>query len=485
MIKKKKISKKRKIIYTLATIIGIILILGIYNSYKPLPKGISLEGEYHNVSESSIDFLYDLTYEDSSGGRVYEQELFDEIYKKIDQAEKYILIDMFLWTRGEEEPYRDYAKELSTHIIDRKKQIPDLEVVVITDPYNTGYNSFEVEYFEDLKDNNIPVIFTNLNKLRDSNILYSPIWRTFFQILGEPTNGWIKIPGIPGKGSVRAFLKLLNFKANHRKTALMDCGNQMCSFVVSTNPSGSGAKHSNVGVSIVGGIYQDLYNSENSVIEMSGEEKLNWNFDFVEKQEQEKDIQIKLVTEGKIKESILEEIKSSEEGDEIKIAMFYFSERDITRELLDASERGVLIELILDPSKTGFGRDKFGIPSRFVADELVKKSNGKIKIRYYDTEEEQFHTKLIVFVKGNKIIIILGSANYTRRNLDDLNLESDVKLVIPKEKNISKEILNYFERIWTNENGASFTVSYEEFNKGSFLRKSQYRFQELFGSGTF
>lgn len=473
--------KKRWIFFALLII---VIVLGVFNSYKSLPNGISYTGEIIKVSEQEIDFLYDLTYE-AEEKRIYDHEIFDKILETIDSAEKYVLIDMFLWSKGNEEPMRDLAQEMTDHLIKRKKEIPELKVIVITDLYNTGYGSFDVDYFEQMKDVEIDVVFTDLNKLRDSNLLYSPLWRTFFQILGDPSGGWVQIPGYSEKGSIRAFLKLMNFKANHRKTMIADCGNQMCSFVISANPAGSGAEHSNVGFLVKNNIYQDIYNSEKTVLNMSGYKFDDWDFSFVKANlEETKDIEIQLLTEKKIKDNILMKINESQKDEEIKIAIFYFSDREIIRALLKASERGVDIKIIADPSKTGFGRDKFGVPTRMVISELIKKSNGKIKAKYYDTDAEQFHTKMSIFSNQNNLTVILGSGNYTRRNLDNLNLEADLKVKIPIDKNMSLEILEYFEKMWNN-NGGHYTIDSNSFTQPSLWRTIQYRFQEFSGASTF
>ncbi|MHA1693803.1 MAG: phospholipase D-like domain-containing protein [Candidatus Helarchaeota archaeon] len=483
-IKKLIKNNKKKII--LFFFISSIIFLGIYNSYKPLPKGISMNGKIYNISETDIKFLYDLTYNNSNGEIVYNQTIFDNIIKSIDSAKKYILIDMFLWGEGKKEPYRNVSKEITQHLIQKKKEIPKIEIIVISDDYNTNYNSFKLSYFEDLKNNNISVIFTNGNRLRDSNLIYSPIWRTFFQILGEPKKGWIKTPFYPKKTSIRSFLKLLNFKANHRKIMIADNGNKMYSFIISANPDASSSRHSNVGVIIKENIYKDIYESEQAVLKMSNAEIPKWNFDFVqENNATKKPVQVQLLTENKIKQQIINEITNTKKGEKIKIAMFYLSDRDFIKSLLDASKRGVDIEIILDPSKDAFGMSKHGIPNRPVIEELLKKSDNKIKIKYYNVHKEQFHTKLIIIIKKDKVIIVLGSANYTRRNLEDLNLESDVKIIAPKNSQIVKEVLDYFEMIYTNKDNNHYTIETNSYPKSSLLRKLQYRFQEFTGSGTF
>jgi len=77
----------------------------------------------------------------------------------------------------------------------------------------------------------------------------------------------------------------------------------------------------------------------------------------------------------------------------------------VTRDKFDtllvnkAAEAGVDVKIILDPSKDAFGREKNGIPNQPVAYELTKKSHGKIRIRWYHTHGEQFHTKLTLIEK--------------------------------------------------------------------------------------
>ena len=57
-IKKEFLKKKKKCI--LVGLLILFIFVGICNSYKPLPEGISFEGEVHKISESDIEFLHDL-----------------------------------------------------------------------------------------------------------------------------------------------------------------------------------------------------------------------------------------------------------------------------------------------------------------------------------------------------------------------------------------------------------------------------------------
>ena len=109
------------------------------------------------------------------------------------------------------------------------------------------------------------------------------------------------------------------------------------------------------------------------------------------------------------------------------MGMFYLSDSKVMDQLLKASQRGVEVRLILDPNQNAFGRDKIGIPNRPAAAELIKKSKGKISIRWYNTGNEQYHTKLMYIAKPTgESVITGGSTNFTQRNLNDLNLENNI-----------------------------------------------------------
>ena len=96
------------------------------------------------------------------------------------------------------------------------------------------------------------------------------------------------------------------------------------------------------------------------------------------------------MTEGKIKQHLLKEIRDTKAANTINIGVFYLSDRDIIKELIKASERNVAINIVLDANKDAFGREKNGIPNRPVAHELRSKSNNKINIKCYNTNGEQY-----------------------------------------------------------------------------------------------
>jgi HKD family nuclease len=135
--------------------------------------------------------------------------------------------------------------------------------------------------------------------------------------------------------------------------------------------------------------------------------------------------------------------------------------------------------MILDPNQHAFGQQKIGLPNRPVAAEMVEEGKGNIEIKWYNTGGEQYHPKMI-YIKGKEdSSIIGGSANFTRRNLFDLNLETDIKIMSPNNEEIIMEMDSYFQRLWNNEE-AEFTLPLEKYqDETTFIKKVLYRLQKL------
>jgi len=239
-----------------------------------------------------------------------------------------------------------------------------------------------------------------------------------------------------------------------------------------------------VGILIRGKIYKDLIKSESVVAEFSGSSITIPEINTIEKEgKNEKNVQVQLLTEEKIRDSLLREFDSAQAGESIDIAMFYLSDRKIVKALLRASERGVDVRLILDANKDAFAREKSGIPNRQVAYELVKKSQGKIQIRWYQTSGEQFHSKMIIIKKSDgRVIVFIGSANLTKRNIGRYNLETNVKVISLAETGFSQEVLEYYEKLWSNKD-AEYTIDFKEYGDDS--KYWLYRFQEASGFSSF
>ncbi|MBT3250634.1 MAG: phospholipase [Candidatus Marinimicrobia bacterium] len=472
-----------------------ISLVGIYQSVKPLPEGVNYRSAPITIPQDNVKFLTDLTYIDPEGKLIHDQEIFDTMFSLIDSAEQYILIDGFLFNPylgRMDSCYRKLTEELSKKLIDKKQSDPSIKIDLIMDPINTWYGGRILDEIDSMKVEGINVHYTDLTKLRDSNFIYSPIWRVFFQWFGNSDKIGI-LPNIVSpeskKISLRSYLTFLNLKVNHRKSFITFSNGKIYSIVTSANPHSASSAFSNVAILIEGEFGKELYDVERSMAEFSGFSLDGDNIIEVDTPSvisDEDDIQIEIITEGQIKKSIISLLKGANPGDSISIAMFHLSNRKVIQTILNTSKRGVSIRLILDPNKDGFGYPQNGIPNRPAAHEIIKKSNGRIKIRWYHTHGEEFHTKLLINKQSNgQSVYILGSSNITRKNIGNYNLELDVKITTTTTNNLTQELTDYFEKIWKNRDGNYYTANYEVFEDKSKFKTIIYRLQEFTGISNF
>ena len=446
-----------RVLIVLVCIFFIGLIIGFFHTIKPLPSDVSYEGELHQISAADVEFLYDLTYRNESGERVIEQEIFPRVFSLVDKAERLIVIDAFLFNNDYQgkEKLVPLTTMLKDKLVERKRQNPSMTIIFITDEINNFYGSYLSDELENLIAENITVIVTDTTRLRDSNPIYSGFWRLGLQWFGTAGQGSIQHPlGNPSNNvTMRAFLKLLNTKANHRKVFIADTNDSFTTILTSANPHEASSLHSNIAFVVKRKLWRDALVSEQAVATFSGNpipELSVFENSITNDSDGTEQYTAQLLTEGKIKKSLIRDIDSMSSGEEIDLAMFYLSDRDIVKSLKRAAARDVKLRVILDPNKDAFSREKNGIPNRQVGFELDEKGTS---VRWYSTHGEQFHTKLIVLHKKNMTVVYGGSANYTRRNLNDLNLESVIRITAPRTSILTARIEAYFTRLWNNEHG--------------------------------
>lgn len=458
-------------------IIGLIILITatiLYQTNKPLPEGLSFEGEVYPVED--IQFLYDLTYKKQNGESESDQQIFQRMLEAIGEAENFIVMDMFLFNgyHDGDRNYPDLSGTLTDKLIAQKEKNPDMEITIITDRINSTYGSHGVAEFEKLKENGINVIFTALIPLRDSNPIYSAFWRVFLQWFGQGGKGWLPNPLAKNAPDVtlRSYLDLMNIKANHRKVFMTE----KTGIVTSANAHDASGFHSNIAFEVKGPILSDLIKSEQAVVNYSASGSLP----SIKKKAAEKDYAIKaqVLTEGKIYKHILKEIEEAGEGETIWLGMFYLADRKVVNALKDAADRGIQVKMILDPNQNAFGTEKVGLPNIPVAAELDKLGSENIKIRWYNTGLEQYHPKLMYITGKENSILIGGSANFTRRNLDDLNLETNLKIMAPSQSEVIQDVDAYFKKLWEND-GAVYTNDYQSNEKLPTLKYIAYRLQKL------
>ena len=466
--------------------------------FVPPPAAVALEYPPRTVED--VQFFNDASWIDETGGRQLSQTLFDAVFEGIRAAKNIIVIDMFLfnqWQGPVPETHRALASELTDVLVEQQQKHPDMDIVVISDPINTVYGGTESAQFERLKAAGVHVVLTRLDQLQDSNPFWSGIWRALAHPWGNSTGDLLPNPFGAGRVSIRSYLTLFNFKANHRKLMIADNqGEDLHGWVSSANPHDGSSAHRNIALRFSGAVVLDLLNSERELLKMSDSSHLLPSLDqavarlervpkVLAKDSVEDDGQtalIQVVSESKIHEALIRAIDSALKEDEIDLAMFYLSERHIIQSLKLAAERGVRIRVLLDVNNDAFGRAKNGVPNRPVAAELMKAG---VQVRWCVTQGEQCHAKWL-HVKGTKMHeFFVGSANFTRRNLMDLNLETDIRLVVGHDAPIATQMTQFFETQWNNTSGRRYSTHYDDFADDSVWLTIQYRLMEMTGLSTF
>jgi hypothetical protein len=367
----------------------------------------------------------------------------------------------------------------------------------MVDPINSYYRRSPPPELALLSRAGIDVVLTDLVQLRDSNPLYSATWRLALGWWLKPANRGAFGNPLDANGptlSFGALSRIPHFKANHRKLALTGDGmGSLVGIVSSGNPHDASSAHSNVALKLAGEALRPLLVSELAIAGWSGWRGAARFEPFraapaatVTPAPAVDATRARVLTEGAIRDSLVATLDSTGTGDSVDIAQFYFSERRVIEALIAASRRGVAVRVILDPNKDAFGFEKSGLPNREVASELIAASDGGIKLRWYRTHGEQFHAKLAAVRRGDRLWLLLGSANFTRRNLGDFNLEADVAVDAPANSKLAATVSAWFETLWSNRPGASeFTADADVWAEPSQGRYWLYRFMEATGISTF
>jgi hypothetical protein len=446
-------------------------------SKKPEELGLAYAGKFQ---AEKITLLVDETWADSKGKRHVRQEIFDSVFSIIDEAEQFILLDFFLVNRFFYEPgagMRDLSQELAERLVAKRSENPEVKIIFITDPVNTVYGSIESPQFKAMEEAGVQVVWTNLDRLRDSNPFVSKPWRLLVKRWGVGPGNAFQNPMGEGRISIRSLLRLLNFKANHRKVLVTE----KSLLITSGNPHSASSAHWNVALRADGFGMAMACEAESAILEMSGAEK----FKPVEVSETVATTgnQLELLTEIRIKEKVLALLNQAEPDTRMDLSMFYLSDRDVIRAFVDARQRGCNVRVILDPAKDAFGRTKNGIPNRQSAAVLIAAG---IPLRWADTHGEQCHVKMLYVEHADSTAtLLLGSCNYTRRNMDNFNCESNLALSAPLEDENLRRAREVFDRWWSNPDGRIYTTDYETFEDSSKRRRFRAWLMERTGMCTF
>ena len=91
---------------------------------------------------------------------------------------------------------------------------------------------------------------------------------------------------------------------------------------------------------------------------------------------------------------------------------------------------------------------------------------------------------MVEYEQGHSMVI-LGSANFTRRNLNNLNLETNIAVRGSAAIPLFMDIKKYIDLQWNNTDGKKFSVDYSDYADKSFRRRILYHWMERTGMSTF
>ena len=440
----------------------------LWQTNKALPPGTQLASANCVVNADSVGFIADVSAADAYGRPVLSQAIFDSVLSVVRGARRFIVLDYHLiGARADRAtPQRSLARELTDALLAQRREHPGVAVLFITDPVNEGYGAAPREELALLRAAGVTVVSTDLDALRDSNFLYTSLWRL--------TLRWWDVP----RGPFGSETRRLNFKANHRKLIIADDGHEGLTGVVgSANPLDAQSDWSNVAAQVRGGELGALLESELAIARFSGWRGAEAPFRPAEQAAarcQDANAgspltssiaRVQLLTEGAIRSALLAELDAAARGDTVQIAAFRLADRDVVQSLLDAARRGVGVRLILDPSEDRTTLAPSGLPNQPVASELVARSGGAIQVRWYRTHGERFHGSLALVTSPARLWLTLGSANFTRRSLGDYNLEANVALELTTDAALAEQARAYFETLWNNRAalGIEYTADFAAF----------------------
>ncbi|MGC6455323.1 MAG: phospholipase D-like domain-containing protein [Coraliomargaritaceae bacterium] len=489
------------IIKWLIVVVLIAVVLLPFLLYRrPQPAaGTNLKSPSYAFTKAEL--LIDWTRRISGHPEELEHSIFDTMLEQIEAAETFLILDFFLWNpwRGAvctEQSLRPLAEELVAALLQKRKEHPQMPILVLTDPINKIYGRHRQLGFTRLEAAKIPVVYTDLSKLPDANRFYAPLARFW----GGLFSSW-RLPIVPNpmdlQGEALTFAelgRLLYLKANHRKVLVSGLLEDTHLLIGSMNPANGSAGHSNLALLIDGAVGRYAALSELEVAE--------WSASTEQKSLVSNCVRtirgllpdsapvvaagasVSWLSEGRIREELLRELEHAITGVQVDVALFYLSERRVIEALKQAARRGASLRLLLDPNKDAFGRVKNGIPNRPVAAEFAALSEDyRVEVRWAETRGEQFHCKALRILGPGRDSLFLGSANWTTRNIGNYNLEANV--LLESAGPVGCQFDQFFETIWTNQDGIQASLPYAVWADESLWKRWFYRFQEWSGASTF
>jgi hypothetical protein len=406
---------KHRVAVIFVCVILVWLGCGFWNIVKPLPAGTRVTSLPVRLAESQVDFVDDVQ------SRV---NLLQCALTLIDHAEQLVIVDQSPLSHG-----------VAQRLLARKRQRPNLKIVLITDSRNEVYGGTPVKSLNSLEQSGIIVARTRLERLRDSNPLYSSFYRLAIAWWDDP------FEESTGAASLASELRRFNLKSNERQLLVADDGNGGWSSLVMSAPLGTPSvtgESGDVGLAIRGQLAREIATSEIRIATWSTDDDrlppppplLAPGIGTID---------ARFLSEGAIHTSLLEAIAGVSGDDAVDVMVGRLADRQIVDALIDAAARGARLRILLDPGSSA---------NQAVAAELQRDVTGILEVRWLEPPANR--SRLVMVRHRNDLWLNLGSANLTRRDLGDLNLAANLELRMPARATAARAASDYFERAWSH-----------------------------------
>jgi len=408
------------------------LTVAFWNAVKPLPPGIRAMSLPARLAESDLEFV----------GAAAQPTALGRALNLVEHAEQLIVIDQ-----------SPLPREIAQALLLRRHLRPHLKIVVIVDPAPAAYGGTPPQDLQSLERQGIIVARVRLERLRDSNPLYSALWRMAFQWWSDPFEEAATPDGVAARS------RRLNFKADQRQMLVADDG-------TGGWISLTGAPESATALIARGALAEDIMAAELSLASWSDEDRLpavppahGRGFGTID---------ARFLTEGAIGAAVLDTLASLAAGDEVSLSTHQLSDRNVISALVHAATRGTRVRVLLDPVPS---------PNLASAGELMRSE--RIEVRWAADATNAPRSSMVVVRHGKDAALYFGSANFTRRNLADFNLESAMELRAPALAALPRTFSEHFAKRW------AAAAEYHRYADESGPTYWSYRFAEATGLSSF
>ncbi len=417
------------------------LACAFWNSVKPLPFGTRTASLPARLGESQVEFLDD---------RMQHQVTQQRELEFIDRAEQMVVVDQC-----------PIDQDLAQHLLARKRLHPNIKIVVVADPRNEVYGGTPASTLRALETSGIVVARVRLERLRDSNPLYSSAWRLGVSWWDDPFDE------VPGEITARSALRRLNFKFDRRQLLVADDGAGSWSSMV-TSAAPGGADGGNVGLEVHGQLAREIAGGELQIAAWVDRRRSIAGTAAAREPRR-----------GDYRRTLLDRERDSQRSARCH--------RDRRQRRLDRPDRP-RARRPADPECAAAGRGPRRAPAGAArsgraresgggAAELLHDGAGSMEVRWRGSRARG--GRFVLIRHGSDAWLNLGSADLTRRSLDDLNLEANLELRMPARAAPARAAADAFAQDWSS---AEPYVVHADESDGLYWR---YRIAEATGLAMF